>query len=342
MPQDVAENKIETAVAVGVGLLEVKDNKFRPTEVITNEEAAAAVAKLYGLTPADTSRIHIYYPDLDAANANAGMIMALINAKLLSPNGVIPFNAVQPVDFDWFSKMLIDYTGFGALAPIRNGYARLINETGIGKGVVDRAALTRSEAAVMLYRTLDTRALEISSIYAGNEFDYKQTDETFLESEYHLYKETGRVAQNGYSTIAAPQSDLNKNTVEIEEKGIYKMADELAIPYLGYDIDYLCYQPEGEMGEIIYAAPAEDDFLVTTLNLADVSYSGGVLEHTDENGKIVKYKVKDNAPALLNGVAGGSISLIGQDGVNGSITLIDYDANKSRTFCCSWYMNLLL
>ncbi len=312
-----------------LGLMEgYDDGTFLPDNNITRAEFAQIIANIYAVETDNTEEWeNLYFRDQDE---EAGLITeygAEVEAKFLDVDSAHwAYNAVNTVynlgymdgvsknEFapdDYLTapqiyKILSVMMGYRVKAVIKGGYPRgyiaVANEIGLSDGISNLSELSRAEVAKILVNAFDIEMMYLSSV--GDKENYETyEDKTFLTEIMGLNKISGRMTDNGVTTLSAASSSFMDNVVVGDRIVRITEDTEYLRAFIGRNID-LYYETDKESG-INFAVYGvlngkdnvvtfdADDFAGTDIN--SISYKSGET--------IKKLNLKNGTPLIKNGLS---------------------------------------
>ncbi len=186
--QDISDANTKTAVntLTALGIVNgVGNNQFNPSGTVKRSEFAKMAVLALGETNLESFKNFTIFPDVPHTHWSSGYVNAAVNEGIIKgfPDGTFkPDNTINFGEAITMMLYMLDYeiADIGALWPA--DYIAKASELGITDGVSVSAtrAVTRGEAAIMIYNLLDATAKEGETLM-DKSFSNKDEDATILE-----------------------------------------------------------------------------------------------------------------------------------------------------------------
>ena len=212
-----------------------EDGSFRPEDTLTREQAAKIVAfMVLGEKAGELTAKQPRFKDVDTSRWSAASIDFCVANEIVSGYGDSTFGPEDKLSGTQFAKMLLCAFGYGkATDYVGSSWVSAVKADGKAidlfegdKTMVDAAALSRQQAALMAYNIIKAggangfdKTIDIGSVslaFGKNTSDYytqrffRNADEEIffhLDLDHNVYKE------NGYITVKLRVYPYNSNNV---------------------------------------------------------------------------------------------------------------------------------
>jgi len=311
-------------------------------EYMTRSAFISMAVRMSGIDPASFSQNTSDFPftDVSVNDADFPYIRAAYDMGLINGNGSGAFNGGAVVTLDQASKILVTLLGYKEKAEVLGGYPygyiSVARQKDMFDGIIvsdTSGALTMEDAYQLIMNALESSFSEITSI--GENTEYKDSSKMYMSQMLDIYKITGVVEQNEYTSLYG-NSSLDKNEIEIGGI-ILKSSDADAFEYIGCYVN--CYFKEiNGSNEIIYIENEESENNIINVDSRDINSgltSVSEFSYTKDNSDF-KAKISSNAVLIKNGKMttlthsalcpdNGEVTLISNDGDNKYDVIVVYD-----------------
>lgn len=320
--------QLEIDTICGLGLMNKTDGDFMPDVKLSRADLAVIISNIYksGSTIAvewkekyfkDLSSELSTPQNLEKSSQSENFLFSDVDntseyyesIKLVSELGFMngytdgSFGPLNSLTYDQALKVIITMLGYSKKADVYGGfpvgYRRMANELKLLRGInLKNDVITRKYIAILLYNALDVNILEIVSIGKNNSYSSKGT-KTFLQAFFGMEKITGRLSDNGFSTLIGNQVSHRDYVVIGGEK--IRVTSET-----GYVRDYLgrtvCAYVENENDDytMVYAATENTDEIITFDIENFKSFIPGEIKY-EVNDSFKTLRFKSNAYMVYNG-----------------------------------------
>ena len=339
MAADVENTKYEKAYVL-LCALDIIDEAVSGTagigEKLTRAEFAKMTVRTFGFDVLPEGEE--VFSDVDLDTYEGQCINVLYQKGFISyAENFYPENNIS---FNEAVKIIASAMGAGIVAEsyggYPNGYIRYADEIGILKNITRAEELTKGEAMLLLYNTLNTQVYEdISFIFSQN----PQKD-TLLKNVFNVESGKGIVSGTDKTKLYS-ENGAGAGYVEIENE-IYITNDTSIYGYLGYEVEFY-YTAEPGDEELIAFLPTSKN-RVTVINSYNlVSASNNRVVYINHYDRETAEKISENSDFILNGVAKPLQEQSDLMIDNGQLTLIDNNADGvCEVIICESYINYVV
>jgi hypothetical protein len=287
------------AVLSALGLFEFEDEN----ENISNAEFAVMTARLFGLEDINYNNSKSHFKDVlkttpgfSAINSLADMGIIRVESENFFPNRAVLYQDA--------TATLLRALGYEAECEYNGGfpagymhYAKRLNLSG-GISLRGDSPLTNQTTALLFYNLLEINIKKPVRYMDGVE--YKQESDYNILSEYFDIHTVKGVVTANEDTSVYGVSTLGKGVVEINE-ALYRVGSSEAHNYLGYNVKCYIYNPNDDMGEILYIhkrTSFNEEIRIDARDIAEISES-----HIDyyDGQRRAKIKWDSNIYEIYNG-----------------------------------------
>lgn len=293
---------------------------------LTRAEFAAVITRLMGYDSAIGMGGFTTFADVSENDWFSGYVGLMYGMGIMNGVSETKFSPYTYVTYEQAMKTLVCTLGYETTAE-RNGgypdgYLKIGTKLRLNEDVDSFSEFTRGDVMQMLYNSLDVRPLT-----------YQDQEEEPTFREIHaggtngVYFGKGVVSANFETYLNAPNSDLENDEVEIDDK-VYKIGSTDANLYLGQMVEFYAVQDENGLGDRLVSVKPHKSNTITEIlwndventSLSEITYRvDGKKEEADISGaKIVKNGRIIMAPT------GADISA-----TRGTVRLVSYDYDKS-------------
>lgn len=207
---DMASNKYEYAVNELEALHIVKgyeDGTFRPDEELTRAEFCSLMINTLGLDGIASNPTETEFADVPSSHWASGCIKLAYDMGIINGYGDGNFGPEDPVTYVQTLKILLNSMGYAPMAEDNGGYPTgylMVGSSRISTGVnkAADAAITRGEAAQLIYNALDMNIVESDYSDDGSYYiNYEKTLFTELMSRRGLERQEGIVTGDSYTRL---------------------------------------------------------------------------------------------------------------------------------------------
>jgi len=200
-------------------------------------------------------------------------------------------------------------------------------------GVNKNSQITLADAYTLIFNMLNSKYPSDDVIGTDEIVLSIQKDSIFMEKAFDIYKYTGRVEANQFSSVGITTKVLGKNQVQID--GFVYSSEVDTADFIGLSVEYFV-KKEGSQQKIIYMVSYEDALDQITIQdafLTDVQKDGNEIivyyENAANKEKTERFPL--NAAVIYNGSATSFkiayIKDLIDGGKCGSVTIIDDNGN---------------
>lgn len=292
----------EVGILSVLGVVSAYENQsFKPNVYMSKGEYIESVVKLFKI-PYNTelqNYSQTFY-DVPAEHPKAEYVYKALDAGLIYGYGNNTFLPDECISYDEAIAVLIRALGYEKVAISEGGYPRgyskIASTIGLSKNlrVVSHEALTRIEAARLLYKTLFVNSASVT--IQGNAPRITADGEQFLYKYYGLTKASGKVEANAVESFN-PDIPASDNSVVIDGKRFY--TDSPAYEeFLGYMTDYYCDE-ENNLKYMLQSRKTEE-VIISAEDIIGFDFSTKTLEYCDNN-RTRRAKLTSDYKLLYNG-----------------------------------------
>lgn len=319
----------EIAVLNRLGILNIESEEdYDGSAAVTRAKFADMTAKAICAAPSENVR---YFADVPTDYWASGSINALFEKGIISPSADRNFNPESPVTYEQVCKIIVCAAGYGNFAAYEgqpmSAYVKTAENMGVSAKVADRAAVSISEAAELLYDGMSANVLLPSGVNKST-VDNEKT----LFSVYHgVYTEKG--------IITAVYGANLRDYAEVK-KGCVRIGTAEMLLSDGYDVsgmfgkytEYVYREETDGTYTLLYAEPVKsraDELEIP----GDLVYSFDASDFrlkyykTEEKSSVTYRDIKRGIQVVYNGKPfGGSLADVMTDfaegRMRGSIRLV--------------------
>lgn len=282
------------ALLAGLNIIVSDGESYEETEV-TRARFAKELTTFLGVRV--TENDNQYYYDVDRKNPYIHYINTVKDlGYMVGENGYFrPDDLITKIEI---IKTVVSAIGYDGLAEFhggyKNGYIKVANDFGIGKGVgdLDSPALY-SDMIRIFYNTLDTDGLELT--FSGGNVSYTHTNKTFLQQFHNISKSKGRVTGTNVTSIDG-MSKTGKETVRIDGQEYLLTENVTSVDnYLGCYIKFW-YNDDNEI--VYFEDDSTEELIITSEDYE--YYKSNVIYYTDSL-LTKRVNIDRNAYVLYNG-----------------------------------------
>ena len=351
---DVTDTKYQTAVSVlnSLNIMYGTENgNFEPERDISRAEMVTVLVRALGLEaltmPMSEKAENAYFADVPRDYWAVDDINLAYILRWANGDGFGYFRPDEPVTYAEAIKLIVVALGYGYVAESEGGYPfgyinrasrlRILRNV----NVENDKNLSRGEAALLVYNSLEVEILE-PTIYGDGRLEYvKQPGTTILEKHQKLEKGTG-IVETTHETALFGESMLPKGRVVID--GItFQTGDTNAEEFLGYNVSYMFEDVDGVL-ILRHIEPKNNNILV--LNDCDNNYTYSDFKYTyylNKDRKSVYVNLSRYAYKIYNGKNISGLTDIEMTPENGEVILIDNnDDNVYDVVLINSYKNLFV
>ncbi|MCH5213098.1 MAG: S-layer homology domain-containing protein [Oscillospiraceae bacterium] len=344
---DVTTSGQKSAVELvsGLNIMSPDSNEeFGSSTIVKRGEFALYAARLMGYNVTPGSLANGTFDDVDisteegtAVELLAGIGAIDASAKQFNPNEGITYNAAI--------KIILSCAGYDTAAQnsggYPNGYIKVAAENDLSKNLSKSGgeALTKTEAAILLYNALFIYPMEL------NNRTYEKSSETLLQKVYDVYELTGVVT--GYEKSSLLNRQLGDGQVQIGDT-VYECSAPGIKNYIGYNIKAYYADVRGEGRKIVAFTEKAGQNKTTTVDADDIDQVTNTSVRYYPNNSLATKTVKVSADATIiyNGryrTNSGDLSSILSDVVDGDVTFIANDgSDTAKVIIINSYKHLLI
>ena len=156
----------EIAVLNRLGILNIESEEdYDGSAAVTRAKCADMTAKAICAAPSENVR---YFADVPTDYWASGSINALFEKGIISPSADRNFNPESPVTYEQVCKIIVCAAGYGNFVAYEgqpmSAYVKTAENMGVSAKVADRAAVSISEAAELLYDGMSANVLLPSGV----------------------------------------------------------------------------------------------------------------------------------------------------------------------------------
>jgi len=247
------------------------------------------------------------FSDVDASNTFAPYIYSANAQGYMSGRGDGTFGAADRITYNEAITALVRVAGYEPLAQAKGGYpagyCAVANSIGIlrNPSIDGSSTVSKLEIVSLLYNTLMTPYIEVTTI-SNDTVEYaKNKDVTVLEVFHNLKKATGRVTANSFTHLYEADKKMAAGRITIDEVP-YKVPENSDYEsYLGMEVDFYYINDESSVGSIIYMNKRSDVEALTLQADSIASVSGNELLYYNKEGDLKKVALAGGFSYLYNG-----------------------------------------
>lgn len=331
---DMAQTPYEHAVSELEALHIIngyEDGTFRPDNELTRAEFCSLMINTMGLEELAASPAETEFTDVPASHWASGCIKLAYDMGVINGYGDGYFGPEDKVTYVQTLKMLLNSMGYAPLAEDNGGYPTgymVVGGSRISSGVSKAAdaAITRGEAAQLIYNALDVNIVESDySQDGGYKINYDKTLLTELLSRRGLEKMEGIVTGDSHTRLS---SDAGVSDGWLEIDGVsYYLDGRSAYGLLGRSVTYYVQENTGTANEpalygIWVDTVKNEELVISPKNVASVEGNEITYFAQADSNRTRSAKLAGSPITIFNGVYldGGPDDWKVE---NGQITLLD-------------------
>lgn len=333
-PATASDNENSEAVETlaALGILEGFGGDFMLDKILTRAEFVTMLTKILNVESAGGT---LYFEDVSnehwaAENIAAACAMGLINGVTETT-----FEPDRPVLFEQAIKILVNTLGYEPMAVSRggfpSGYLSIAERIGLLNGIEGKAGLIvrRGFASELIFNALDI-AIAKDAVFSENIKKKIVEDKNLLSENMDIIKGEGILDANDVTSLDSDKS-MAKGFVRIDDK-IYAVGKTDASELLGYNVTYYAEKVnDSDVAELIYIRKNDKENEVITIFSDDIvkdETSENELVYIKENNKEDEIAISPYADLIRNGIAVGGYTKTDMIPLNGTVTLIDNNADS--------------
>lgn len=306
-------------------LLNDANDDFSLGKGVTKAEFCIYLARALKMVPNENPVLP--FDDVDKDDALAPYIQSLYELDVIHGYNN-QLNLDKALTYNEAVKMLVSALGYGDAANERGGYPKgylqLASELEITQKapVKNTEALTKAEAAVLIFNMLNAELLEINGII-NEQLTYVQNGETALSKIYNIYEGKGRVMKNSFASLESGSYLPPAGSVVIG--GYEYLAGETEVEkLLGYDIEFWYqYDEATDASTIILITKGEDSESLYIKSEDIIRFEAGRYVYADESGRTKNANISQDFMVLYNmGYPQSGFSEAMMKPANGGVRLI--------------------
>ena len=303
------------------------DGTFGPDNNITRGEMAAVVMRMYNYNIDKVGTLAGDFYDIEEGDMFFDDISSAVAMGIITGYDDNSYRPNNNISYTELVAILVRVLGYEQYAQLNGGYPTgyliTAKETGILKSFSykDESALTRAEAATLVFNALHSPILEQVS-YGDDIQTAKDKNVTPLSKYFNIFKGEGVVNTNNVTTICELPSTANTmvigSTRYLTENNNFKN-------YIGYKVSFY-YKDDTETKTVVFMEKHKD---VVELELSTndiLSYADLTYKYTKDDEKINTAKIDTLHKLIYNGtyfkeykdtifnITSGSVKLVSNDG----------------------------
>ncbi len=319
------------------------------TTIVTRAEFAQYVAGIMGLGNFDFEGMN-YFNDVPDDHWAVGSINALAQRGVISVAADKKFNPNAKITTHEALKMVLCAAGYGEYASIKGGYPTgyifIARKLGINMGA--EGELTLYNAIQLLYSAILAPLYEQVVFTTDGMVTYKESAETLLSVNYHMYSMEGLVTYA--EGLAIDDKGEDEDGFVRVKKQTYK-TDLALLDSVGRYCRFIVKDNKDAIDEIVILNTEEIKDRQLEIDIEDfLGYNAGRVSYYDSKGNSRDVKLAANATIVKNGeIKDTNISgAFKNDGTPGSlkkgtIRLIDENSDNSYDYALIFdYRNIVV
>ncbi|MCK9477945.1 MAG: S-layer homology domain-containing protein [Firmicutes bacterium] len=280
------------------------DGSFKPANAITRAEFVVSVIRMLGIDdPKGADKP--YFSDVDNEHWAFSSIQLAAEMGIVSGVSGGIFEPEESVILSHAIKMIIYASGYNNVYPEESSHFQAAHQMGVLNKISLKSdeAISRENAAIMLYNALAAPAIELISIGEGNKYGVDR-NYTQLNKNFDIYELKGIVEMVGGVSIYG-RGSLNEGIAVINGQEVYTGGLDIN-KLVGYYVNAFVQKKEtDELGVIKYIAEnsrMNNTLIINWGELTNYSPENQTISYfSDEGLKNNTARLAENASMMYNG-----------------------------------------
>lgn len=316
---------------------------------VTRGEFASLIVKFLNIEDTYSSKVtSTPFVDVSIFDEYAPAISYLYDMGFVKGIGSRKFNQDQNISCNQAISILISVLGYKEVADLQGGfpygYIKQADKLKLLKGINSLGAneITLYDVYTLFNNSLHIKVASVLTINGRITLTI-DNEKDFLSTYYNLYRITGLVTANKYTSLTNPLSFVLENEIEIGQ--MLFVCNKDYSNYLGMQVEAYSTKLSDDNKEIIYINPLNKNNIVT-INFNDfISITNDNVEYwISESDRKKTLEISDNVDVIYN-----DVSYIGYGKISdivwtsGALQLLDNDGDEIiDVLKFSQYENLLV
>ncbi|MGN0178615.1 MAG: hypothetical protein ACI4DY_04125 [Monoglobaceae bacterium] len=225
-------------------------------------------------------------------------------------------------------KYAVIVLGYKPVAEEMGGYNTIANQLRLADGIgATDTRISHDSAVRILYNMLDAKPMKRLLSSGGNEYA-REDDATILELNRNIYKVSGIVTANEYTSLYDSKDRERQGYIRID-KDKYLLKDPSEKELIGRNVEAYVHKSKDNDDEIIYITENRGKDRVLELDAEDIESAAkdfSSIKYIDGN-ESRSVNLEPVLSVIYNGVSYADYTADDLKPTDGSLTLIDNDKN---------------